>query len=259
VGVLHNVGNALNGVTAGAGLATERLGKMRLEPLERLAALLAEHRDDLPGFFAEGAAGQQVPAFVEELSRALHDDRVRLMDDLSSVKTASDHACAIVRAQQRYAKPVHVTESCNVDNVVEDALRIANIPSTIAVECTGGDVVAAVDRHRVMQIVVNLVTNAAEAIGEAPRGHIAVDVVDLVDRFEVLVADDGPGIPAEDRDRVFQFGFTTKRDGHGFGLHASSNSASEMDGRLELRHTEIGLGCQFALVLPKGKKLQRAA
>jgi signal transduction histidine kinase len=257
IGVLHDVGNALDGVTAGVGLASERLATMRLEPLDRLAKLLADHRHDLPAFVAPGAAGHDVPEFVQELAIALREDQTRIADELGSLRTTAEHACGIVRARQLHAKPVQVAESCDIDELIDDALRTASVPASIEVARAGAGVIASVDRQRVVQILVNLVGNAVDAVGARASGRIAIDVIDLGARFEILVTDNGTGISADDRERVFQVGFTTKRAGHGLGLHAGSSSAVEMGGRLELRHTEVGRGCRFALSLPK--QCERAA
>ena len=64
------------------------------------------------------------------------------------------------------------------------------------------------------------------------------------------VRDNGVGIPAENLQRIFSFGFTTKRDGHGFGLHSSAVAAQEMDGSLLAHSDGRGNGAEFVLELP---------
>ena len=64
------------------------------------------------------------------------------------------------------------------------------------------------------------------------------------------VADDGYGIAPENLARVFNHGFTTKKDGHGFGLHGSANTAREMGGQLTVRSDGPGRGATFTLELP---------
>jgi signal transduction histidine kinase len=66
------------------------------------------------------------------------------------------------------------------------------------------------------------------------------------------------GIASENLTRVFHHGFTTKRGGHGFGLHSSANAAVEMGGRLSARSDGPGLGATFVLELPLEKRAAAA-
>ncbi|MBC8069907.1 MAG: sensor histidine kinase [Deltaproteobacteria bacterium] len=251
VGMLHNVGNALNGVTSGAELADEGLDELPLRELQQLAGLLDRHRDDLPGLFAAGGRGQHLPAFVAELALQLEATRGHVRDELARVRGAVRHANAIVRAQERYAHRVDASERCAVVELVEESLGIACLPKdNVAVVRRYQDVYAVVDRHRLIEVVVNLLKNAAEAIIEHPgAGCVTVSIEDRGDVLRICIGDDGPGISPDRADRVFQFGYTTKPDGHGFGLHASCNATTEMGGTLRLEPV-AGLSTCFVITLP---------
>ena len=67
--------------------------------------------------------------------------------------------------------------------------------------------------------------------------------------MRIEVEDDGPGVPEHDAERIFQFGYTTKAEGHGFGLHSAAVAAGELGGRLWLEPAEDG-GARFVLTLP---------
>jgi signal transduction histidine kinase len=69
-------------------------------------------------------------------------------------------------------------------------------------------------------------------------------------RLRISVSDNGVGIPAENLTRIFNHGFTTKRDGHGFGLHSSANAATELHGRLWAESAGEGRGSTFTIDLP---------
>jgi signal transduction histidine kinase len=251
VGMLHNVGNALNGVTSGAELADEGLDELPLRELQQLATLLDRHRDDLPGLFVAGGRGQHLPAFVAELALQLEATRGRVRDELARVRGAVCHAGAIVRAQERYAHRVDASERCAVVDLVEESLAIACLPKeNVTVVRRYQHVYALVDRHRLIEVVVNLLKNAAEAIIEhGGSGCVTVGIEEHGDTMRISVGDDGPGIPPDRVDRVFQFGYTTKPDGHGFGLHASCNATAEMGGTLRLEPV-AGLSTCFVIVLP---------
>jgi C4-dicarboxylate-specific signal transduction histidine kinase len=165
---------------------------------------------------------------------------------------------AIIRAQQRHAKCVTVTERCRLAEVVDDAIRISGVEqasdgATVIREYA--DATVTVDRHRAIQILVNLLTNARDALRDADRAdrRIWVTTGRGENRIFVRVRDNGPGIPQSEITKVFAMGFTTKPEGHGFGLHASCNAAAEIGGALRLlpqRAEEPG--AVFELTLPDG-------
>ena len=75
----------------------------------------------------------------------------------------------------------------------------------------------------------------------------------------IEVEDNGIGIPPENLSRVFNHGFTTKPDGHGFGLHVSANAATEMNASLQVRSDGSGKGTTFYLDIPTSSELAAVA
>jgi two-component system NtrC family sensor kinase len=110
-----------------------------------------------------------------------------------------------------------------------------------------------VDKHRVIQILINLLANAINAIkaGENPERRIVARLACAGDtHVQFVVTDTGIGIPAENLTRIFSHGFTTRHDGHGFGLHSGANAARSLGGSLTAASPGPGLGASFTLVLP---------
>ena len=68
--------------------------------------------------------------------------------------------------------------------------------------------------------------------------------------LEIEVEDNGCGIRDEDLQRIFHHGFTTKKNGHGFGLHVSANAATEMGAKLHVHSDGPGRGASFFLDIP---------
>jgi signal transduction histidine kinase len=102
------------------------------------------------------------------------------------------------------------------------------------------------------QVFMNLITNAAQAIGDRPRGgtiHIAAARSD--GEVEVTVADDGPGIPPEVISRIFDPFFTTKDVGEGSGLGLSIvHGIIERHGGHITVQSRVGEGTTFRVMLP---------
>jgi C4-dicarboxylate-specific signal transduction histidine kinase len=110
-----------------------------------------------------------------------------------------------------------------------------------------------IDKHKALQILVNLIRNAKQALKEAAvkEKRLTLRVTHSgPDKVAIVVQDNGVGIPSENLARIFQHGFTTKQDGHGFGLHSGANAAKEMGGSLSAASEGPGRGATFTLELP---------
>jgi signal transduction histidine kinase len=109
------------------------------------------------------------------------------------------------------------------------------------------------DRHRVLLILVNLIRNARQALdGVSDRSPCIRFCASLVDGsvLRITVADNGNGIAPEHLARIFSHGFTTRKDGHGFGLHSCALAAQEMGGSLSVHSDGAGQGATFILDIP---------
>jgi len=101
---------------------------------------------------------------------------------------------------------------------------------------------------------VNLIRNAKNACDESgqPERRMTLRIKPgaTSDRVQLVVQDNGVGIPWLNLDRIFGHGFTTRPNGHGFGLHSSANAAREMKGALTVHSDGVGKGATFTLELP---------
>jgi len=266
-GVLHNVGNVLNSVNVSATLVAEQLRKSRTASLGKVVKLLDEHADDLGEFMSRDPKGRQLPAFLAKLSEHLTVEQQTLVKELDALRSNLEHIKQIVAMQQSYARVSGVLEPASPGELFEDALRLNS--SAMAGESV--EIVRAfetvpavlVDRHKVLQILVNLVENARQSVTTRPEGRqLTLRIARKEDgRVRMEVSDNGAGISKENLTRIFGHGFTTKKTGHGFGLHASANAAREMGGNLTAHSEGPGHGATFTLELPAatGKELPRAA
>lgn len=255
-GVLHNVGNVLNSVNVATSCLAERLRKSKVTAVPRVAELLRTHEADLAGFFATDAKARQLPGYLTQLGEHLTGEQTRALAELGELQKHVDHIKDIVVMQQNYARVSGVTESLPVGDLLEDALRmnassLARHDIQIRKEYTETPVVT-VDKHKALQILVNLLHNAKQACDETGRDdkQITLRVLMEAGQVRISVADNGVGIPAENLDRIFNHGFTTKKNGHGFGLHSGANAAKEMGGRLHAHSDGPGQGATFTVELP---------
>jgi signal transduction histidine kinase len=256
-GVLHNVGNVLNSVNVSTNLISERVKASHVTSVGKLAQLLSENSSDLSRFFTEDERGRQLPGYVAKLAQHLVQEQRTLLEEFESLIRNVDHIKEIVATQQSYAKRAGAIETIAVTELVEDALRI----HTQAYLRHGVKVVRefsptpplSTDRHKVLQILVNLLSNAKYACDEGGAGEKAVTVrvrSDGPERVRIEVEDKGIGIPTENLTRIFNHGFTTRKGGHGYGLHSGALAAKELGGSLTAYSEGLGKGAAFALELP---------
>ena len=255
-GVLHNVGNVLNSVNVSATLVIDRIQRSRVPNVGKLAALLEQHAGDLSSFLTSDRRGQQVPIYLRSLSDHLVAEQKAVVDELDGLRKNIGHINEIVAMQQSHAKAVGVTEMLPVSELMEDAIRI----NAAAIDRHGLTLVRqfeanptiTVERHKVMQILINLIRNAKYACDESGRKDKVLTLKIATDDTHVHLAviDNGVGIPPENLTRIFAHGFTTRKEGHGFGLHTSALAARELGGSLTGTSEGPGRGATFVLSLP---------
>jgi PAS domain S-box-containing protein len=257
-GVLHNVGNTLNSVNVSTSLVMDRLRQSRVSSLARAAQLLHEHTVDLPTFLTQDPRGLRFPAFLLALSEQLQEERNALLQEMHSLSEGVEHIKSIVSMQQRHASSAGVREQVAMPVLIDEALRLhaASFEQLgIRVERDYAPVpLLSVDRHKLLQILVNLLSNARHALMDSPgkdkRLGIGIQPAPDGKRVLIEVKDNGVGIAPENLPRLFTQGFTTKRTGHGFGLHISALAAEELHGRLTCDSPGPGQGATFTLELP---------
>lgn len=256
-GVVHNVGNALNGVTLGLGRLRSTLSKSRVGALAGVVGLVEEHRGELGAFLTEDDRGKLIPDFLIEVSHDLEREREKLSQDLSAVVKSADHAREIVRTQQD-----DVTESCVVEDVelgelIEAAIEVSGFEAGaspgLSIRRDVTDTTFETDRHVLLQVLVNLLRNALEAVSghREAGGEVCIEARGHEDRIVIAIRDNGPGIRADLREKIFAHGFTTKPEGHGYGLHASALAARQLGGDLAVESEGPGSGATFVVDLPR--------
>jgi PAS domain S-box-containing protein len=254
--VLHNVGNVLNSVNVAAALINETVRNSEVKDLNRVLELVSQHREDLGDFLTKDPRGQHLPGYLIEAGRVLSREQAMLQEKLHSLTKNIDHIKTIVSTQQSYAGMSGVEQIVELGDLLDDALNI-NVGSLdrhhIEVSKEYDRIPPlSLDKQKAMQILINLIGNAKHAIrdSEAEKGRIRLRIARQENWVKVQVTDNGIGITRENLDKIFRHGFTTKKDGHGFGLHSAVLAAKEMGGSLAASSEGTGTGATFTLKLP---------
>jgi amino acid transporter/signal transduction histidine kinase len=258
--VLHNVGNVLNSVNVSVGLVNGKLQNSPAKKLGNVVKMIKEHEGDLGSFLTEDARGKQLPKYLEMVTDLLSADTAATLDELTVLNKSVEHIKRVVSAQQANAAGPAVVEAIDVPALLEDALNVSIFPADqkkIVREREYAETAAVSgDKHMVLQILINLISNAKHAVlgsGQAEKRltfRVGTEETEKGPMLRVQIEDNGVGISPENLTRIFNHGFTTKADGHGFGLHAAANAAHQMGGSLTAASAGTGRGATFTLDLP---------
>jgi PAS domain S-box-containing protein len=259
---IHDIGNVLNGLKVSTSKLVNKLRNSKASSLTRVVDLLDTHTMDLAAFISADPKGKQIPIFLKNLAKQILDEKIELMAELQGMAEKVEHIRAIVYRYQNRGMFCDVAEPVPAAELVEAALRIA----TSAVESREVHVIRrfeeavrmVTDTTKVLRILVNLITNASQALeqGRQTERQLTLQIESKgTQHVRISVADNGIGIASENLHRIFEQKFTTRKDGHGLGLHGSARLAKQLGGDLTVKSNGPGQGAVFTLELP----LQNAA
>ncbi|MCC7376675.1 MAG: PAS domain-containing protein [Verrucomicrobiales bacterium] len=258
--VLHNVGNVLNSINVSVKCLTEQTRQSKVNQITQLADLLAGANTGLADFLRQDPRGTKIPEYLRQLAELMAAERQSALQELGSLSRHVDHIKAIVARQQGHARTAGVTEEVSVPELIDDAVHLCShgpqgprVPVSRHYPATGLPTIS-LDRHKAIQILVNLVNNAIQACEGSQQATPAITVAVTADadlkRLCIVVRDNGRGIAPEHLPMLFRYGFTTRRSGHGFGLHNAALAAKALGGALHAFSDGTGRGAAFTLELP---------
>ncbi|AKJ96570.1 ATP-binding protein [Pseudomonas sp. WP18] len=255
--VLHNVGNVLNSVNVCAEVLTQKLRTSKALGLGKAMQLMNQHTEDLGHFISQDEKGRLLPGYLNQVVEALAVEQKSMAEELEQLTKSIDHIKEVVAAQQSYSGASSLRETVQVQQLIEDALRMnAGVLTTRHVtvqKAFTGLPAVELDKHRVLMILVNLIKNAGNAMVDMADRPPVITLQGELNTEQTLiirVIDNGEGIAEGNLTRIFAHGFTTRKDGHGFGLHSCVLAAMEMGGALKVQSAGPGQGATFTLELP---------
>ena len=254
--VLHNVGNVLNSVNISADLVSRQLRHSKAQGLGKAMQLMNEHPGDLGRFLTEDEKGKLLPGYLNQLVLAIAQEQQGMSAELGQLSKSVDHIKDIVATQQSYAGTSSLLQALSISELLDDALRMhagALTRHHVTVLKEFSDVPRIMgDKHRLLLILINLIGNAKHAMANVTDRERTLTLSAVIDgdNLNISVRDQGEGISAQNMTRIFVHGFTTRKDGHGFGLHSCALAAVEMNGHLSAHSDGPGRGALFTLQIP---------
>ena len=259
-GVLHNVGNVLNSVNITTSLLIDKCKRNRLNSLVKASEILESQKHRLADFLTKDEQGKHFQNFFKSTIEKMESEKQEQLNELLTLAEHVNHIKETISFQQSYAKQGGVVEPVELAETMDSVLKMneeqfAKYGIQVRREFER-PLIATVNKHKLLQIAINLVTNAIHALRDSTteKCELIVAVKDLGDQVEISIRDNGAGICPENLEKIFVHGFTTKTDGHGFGLHSSALAAQDIGGSLKFQSAGEGLGATFTLRIPKSEK-----
>lgn len=255
-GVLHNVGNVLNSINTSTQVLKSKVESLETNSYSRLMSLMQERN---PEFFMNDEKGKIIPVYIQKLREDLELRKNEILKEILDLKKSVDHVNSVIHMQQAYCKIRSVIEPLQISEVVEMSIAMnADILEKYKIEVTviGASIIFQTDKHKMLQVLVNLIRNAVQAIN-AQNPQIRKLVISWKIEVEgylyLEVTDTGCGIEPENLSKIFTHGFTTKKEGNGLGLHMSLLAMKELGGDMRVFSDGVGQGTTLAILLPPGK------
>jgi signal transduction histidine kinase len=253
--VLHNVGNVLNSLNVSVSLIRRALSETRLPLLSKATQLLANNVAD-PDFLRADQRGKMLPDYLVNLTTTLAKEHTHLLAEVKSVEHHLDHIKAVVATQQMHAGVSCLQEPVLLPSLIEDALSLAGLSrpdQEIEVVRHYDDVPEMMgDKQKLLQVFLNLLMNARQSMSESKgcAQRLTIRVARKThDHVIVAFTDTGIGIASEHLTKIFAYGFTTRCNGTGVGLHSCANLVKELGGVISAVSKD-GQGATFRMELP---------
>jgi len=254
--VLHNVGNVLNSINTSATLIEQYIKNTELSGLLELNELLTAHQSNLSEFIAS-QNGSHLPEYINQLSKCFKKENDLIENELKKLMNNLSHVKEIIFMQQSFSGLPNQEEVVSIPDIIDEAITMSNIDCAemnISIKKHYSKIhPIIISKLKVLQILINLIRNAKHSLLESSPATRIIDVfVSIKDPSTIMlqVVDNGVGISKENMARIFTHGFTTKKYGHGYGLHSSAIAAKEMGGSLNAHSDGKGKGATFTLELP---------
>ena len=256
--ILHNIGNILNSSNVSVSLIKKSMTQNYQEKFVKIAQMINEQGDNLAEFLINNPKGKVIPQYLNSLSKHIIEEQQKNNTEVDNLMEDLNHIKQIVAMQESISGVSSIKEKVYIPEIINTALNMSMITTNDKqieiIKLFDPCPLINVDKSKLLQIIVNLIQNARDATflnKDEPNKEIKLHINKLnEDSIRVIVEDNGIGIEQANLNRIFAFGFTTKDNGHGFGLHSAALSAQEMGGSLQAESLGTGHGAQFVLTLP---------
>ena len=254
-GILHNVGNILNSVKVSSQVLMEKIKSSKVNNLQKVLSLMEEHTDNIGEFITSDEKGKMLPEYLVKVGATIKDEQDNSLKELSTLHNGINHIEEIIAVQQSYAGVSGLVEKATISDMMDDVLKMhSEIFRKYKIKITkkySQTNPILIEKGKLIQVFVNLLKNAIESLEAKDEKNrvITINIIENKEKQIVEIVDNGIGISMNDISKIFNYGFSTKKEGKGFGLHTSAMAMTEMKGKLTAESEGEGKGAKFIVVV----------
>lgn len=253
--ILHNIGNILTSITTSSETINSQAQDTKIKTLVKASLMLHEHKEHLTDFF-ETEKGKNLLSYFFLIGEALEKENSCILKHSERLIANIENINKVIKAQEEYLNAESVVELADVNKMIVEIVEThqtlfekSGIVITTDLTCTKS---FKFDRVKFVQIVFNLLMNAKESLEEAGNTEklIEIKAYNSEESVFVTIYDNGLGVDKKEIHKIFNSGYSSKKNRNGFGLHSSANFISEMGGHIDVSSEGLGKGAQFTLTVP---------
>ncbi|WP_198264964.1 sensor histidine kinase [sulfur-oxidizing endosymbiont of Gigantopelta aegis] len=254
VGVLHNIGNTLTPSKIAVSMLLQRLDKSPLR--NHLRKILQPLEIAIPDCPLAEDEKQKLLKIIKVLPDGLEEEYAQNISDVENIRDKQEHIASIIALHMRYSHLKADLCDVNISRIIDDAISM----QSESIKRRNIEVVKEIaevpylkiQESKLLQVLVNLLKNAYEAIDANPQSDKHILLKAYVEKQNVIITikDSGLGFDPAMKARFFDFGYTSKKDGSGFGLHFCASFLTSIGGEIKATSVGEGKGAQFTIVLP---------
>lgn len=258
--ILHNIGNAMNSVTIGAGTAQKKVDRLT-RYLCSLADAIKKNQDSFSHYVEKDPQGQKVAPLIIALADEFGGNDGNLVETINRVAERAEHVAEIIRTVESVTGKIY-RKDIDLRKAVEGAITVLKYSIEkrhikVNYDCNRAPAEISAHESQFHQMLVNLIKNSMEAIddleetdGTNKTHSIEIRCFTESDSLILEVADDGIGIEESLLSVIFRPGYSTKKSGTGSGLHSIANFVKRCDGHIQALSDGPGKGATIRVTLP---------
>ncbi len=257
-GTLHNIGNILSSVKTSTQFIRNNYKSEFFDKFKKANTLLRENKDNIEDFILHNPKSKKLIQYYLKLEEGIDEDTGIIKEHIDRLSDKVEAIADVIAAQQSYAGAASLTENFNLSDIIEDALTMQQESLSeynISIEKEFNDIQEVpVQKTKLIHLLVNLINNAKDAMTKISpeKRKLTIMLSSENENVNIKIKDTGIGISSENLQKIFSHGYTTKKDGHGFGLHSCANYMTEMNGRMWAESEGEDKGATFVMAFPKG-------
>jgi len=251
-GVLHNIGNALNSVNIHNASVLEIIKNSKLDTLMKVNKEFGLDYSDFRDNISNKGKEDELIKMYHAIGPRLNDEKNKIIELMLESNEKNKIMMSTLRAQRKYVEHNRLYEMVNINNLLLDTITMAiPIGDDIEISLVGDDKIEVnTEKNKLFNIITNIILNARESVINIASPKIIIDFNVEVDDLVISIIDNGIGIPESDMTKIFNFGYTTRENHDGFGLHNSANQAKEIGGEIKVKTDSESRETVFSFIMP---------